>query len=337
MAGRLSDKKGPFPVAITITLSLAIGYFLMARVQTLVGFYFYHGLLLPIGIGAGFPGLLPQVSHFFTKNRGLMIGIASSGVGASSFIIAPVTRNFINLIGWRQTYFLWGLILLVILGIASFVFKNIAKHRPPPPPKVEAGASALGMTFGEALKSPDFYFLSIGFFLFGYNLHSIMIHIIPFALDMDLEKYAVGILVFIGGISITTRIGAAWLSDHIGPKNTLLIEMSLMLAAFIVIKFTITATSLFLFGGLFGLAYGGGLAVVAVGVTDYFGQRSSGTILGSITSFYTVGGALGPLFTGIIFDFRGNYDLAFTICLIFAVINLVLYSRLSKPRFRTFN
>lgn len=332
LAGRLSDRKGPFVVAVIIALSLSIGYLLMGTCRSLGAFYFYHGVILAIGVGAGWPGLLPQISYYFTKNRGLMIGIASAGIGASSFFVAPLTRVIIDSVSWRITYIIWGIVILVVLGAASFVFKNAHRHRLPPPPG-RAGTPPSGLLFKEALGTTDFYIFCVAFFLFGYNLHSIMIHIIPFALDMNFEQHAVRILVFIGGISMVTRILAAWLSDRIGVKTTLLLELTLMLLAFVVLKFPINIPRLYIFGALFGLAYGGGMALVAVACGDYFGKRSGGTILGGITSMYTVGGALGPVITGIVFDLYGNYHLAFSICLVLAILCLLLCFKLGKPRF----
>lgn len=332
LAGRLSDKKGPFWVAIILTLCLGVGYMLMATCRSLGSFYFYHGLLLAIGVGAGWPGLLPQIGHYFTKNRGLMIGIASAGIGASSFFIAPLTRAMIDRIGWRTTYLVWGVIILVVLGGVSFVFKNAYRHKLQPPAGVTASHPP-GLTFREAARTMDFFIFCAVFFLFGYNLHSIMIHIIPYALDMSLERYAIRILVFIGGVSMITRVLAAWLSDHIGAKTTLILELLLMFLAFVVLMFPISVHSLFIFGALFGLAYGGGMALVAIASGDYFGKRAGGTILGGITSLYTVGGALGPLATGIIFDQRGNYNLAFNICLVLAFLALLLCFKLKKPQY----
>lgn len=333
LAGRLSDRKGPFVVAVIIALTLGIGYLLMATCRSLSAFYFYHGIILAVGVGAGWPGLLPQISHYFTKNRGLMIGFASAGIGASSFFIAPLTRIIIDNVSWRVTYLVWGVIILVVLGAVSFVFKNAHRYRLPPPAG-EANTLPPGLLFKEVLHTTDFYIFCTAFFLFGYNLHSVMIHVIPFALDMGFEQHAVRILVFIGGISMTTRILAAWLSDHIGAKTTLLLELTLMLLAFVVLKFPINIPRLYLFGAFFGLAYGGGMALVAIASGDYFGKRSGGAILGGITSMYTMGGALGPVITGVIFDVRGNYNLAFAICLVLAVLCLLLCFKLGKPRFR---
>lgn len=332
LAGRLSDSKGPFIVAIIITLTLGFGYILMATCRSLGAFYFYHGIILAIGVGAGWPGLLPQIGHYFTKNRGLMIGFASAGIGASSFFVAPFTRVIIDNISWRTTYLVWGIIILVVLGATSFVFRNANKYRLPPPPG-KAGTPPPGLLFKEALRNSNFYIFCVVFFFFGYNLHSVMIHVIPLTLDLGFTKHAMRILIFIGGISLFTRIMAAWLSDRIGTRTTLILELFLMLLAFIVLKFPLTVPRLYLFGAFFGLAYGGGMALVAIASGDYFGKRSGGTILGGITSMYTVGGALGPLLTGVIFDQYGNYNLAFSVCLVLAVLCLLLCFKLGKPKF----
>lgn len=332
LAGRLSDRRGPFIVAVSIALTLGIGYILMSTCRSLGAFYFYHGIILAAGVGAGWPGLLPQIGYYFTKNRGLMIGFASAGIGASSFFVAPLTRVVIENISWRTTYLIQGIVILVVLGAVSLVFKNATKYRLTAP-QGQVGPPP-GLFFHEALRHRDFYIFCMVFFLFGYNLHSVMIHVIPFTLDMGQTKHAVRILVFIGGISLITRIMAAWLSDHIGAKTTLLLELTLMLLAFVVLKFPFGIFQLYLFGAFFGLAYGGGMALVAIAAGDYFGKRSGGTILGGITSMYTVGGALGPVITGMLFDMHGNYNLAFSICLVLAALSLALCFKLGQPDFK---
>lgn len=331
LAGRLADKKGPFVVVLIITVTLGCGYMLMSTCRSLSAFYLYHGLILAIGVGAGWPALLPQIGYYFTKNRGLMIGIASAGIGVSSFFIAPVTLGMIELFSWRATYFIWGVIILAVLGGVSFVFKNAGKHYLPPPPE-QAGGPLPGLTFKEALRTANFYVFCIIFLIFGYNLHSIMIHIIPFGLDMGLGRHAIRVLVFIGAVSVITRVMAAWLSDRIGSKITLIIELILVLLAFVVLQFPVTLFRLYVFGAFFGLAYGG-MSLAAIATGDYFGKRAGGTILGGIMSMYTVGGALGPLLTGFIFDFKNNYNLAFLICLILALLCVLLCFKLNKPRF----
>lgn len=82
-AGRVADKKGPFIVAVTLTVFLGGGYILMSSVHSVVSFYLYHAVILSIGVGSGWPSLIPEIGHYFHRNRGLMIGCAAAGIGVS--------------------------------------------------------------------------------------------------------------------------------------------------------------------------------------------------------------------------------------------------------------
>lgn len=165
-------------------------------------------------------------------------------------------------------------------------------------------------------------------------MHTVMIHIIPYTLDLGYTNFAVKIVVLIGGVSMLTRILCAWFSDKIGVKWALMVQLIFMFAAFVVILLPLNFSGLILFGILFGLSYGGAMVLSAIAVVDYFGKRSSGMLLGSITFLYTVGGALGPLVTGILFDVNGNYKVAFIICAVMSFLTLVLCLRLTRAQHR---
>ena len=86
----------------------------------------------------------------------------------------------------------------------------------------------------------------------------------------------------------------------------------------------------YLFAAVFGFAYGGLIAVASLLVAELFGLSSHGVILGIITFTITIGGAIGPVLAGGIFDMTGGYSLAFLVCAIISVVGLILVSLL-KP------
>ena len=333
VAGRAADKKGPFIVAIVLTVFLGGGYILMSSVHSVASFYIYNALILSIGVGSGWPALIPEIGHYFHRNRGLMIGCAAAGIGVSSFLICPITSRLILSYGWRETYLSLGIAILIVLGVTSLIYKNARKHAFPKPEHPE-DIKRSGKSFREALYDVNYYLICAIYFLFGYAMHTVMIHIIPYTLDMGYTGFAVKIVVLIGGISMLTRIGCAWFSDKVGVKWALMVQLVFMFAAFAVILLPLGFSGLILFGVLFGLSYGGAMVLSAIAVVDYFGKRSSGMLLGTITSLYTVGGALGPLVTGILFDLNGNYRLAFVICAVMSFLTLILCLRLTKARHR---
>lgn len=136
-AGRVADKKGPFIVAVVLTVFLGGGYILMSSVHSITSFYIYHAVILSIGVGSGWPSLIPEIGHYFHRNRGLMIGFAAAGIGVSSFLICPITRGLIESYGWRHTYLIQGIAILIVLGLTSLIYKNARKYAFPKPENPE--------------------------------------------------------------------------------------------------------------------------------------------------------------------------------------------------------
>ena len=82
----------------------------------------------------------------------------------------------------------------------------------------------------------------------------------------------------------------------------------------------------------YGLSHGGLFTIVAPTIAEYFGTRAVGAIFGAIVFFGTVGGAIGPILAGRIFDDTGSYAAAFLTLAGMAAAGLVLVLSLPKPR-----
>lgn len=329
IAGRLADKYGPFLLAVTITFSLGAGYILLSFTKTIIWFYICHVAIVSLGVGSAMPSMLPVLGNYFYKNRGLMIGLAASGIGVAALVLCPLTRKLIMAYGWRNAYLVLGITIFIILGLACLIFRSVTNDQH----KAKAVSTSLdGITFNEALHDRNFYILCVLYFLFGYSLQAIMVHIIPYTTDLGYTVFAVQMIAIIGALNMLTRVLGAWISDHLGVKCTFIIHFGLLCAAFIIILLPGSRSTLVVFAVLFGLAYGGIMVLTTISVVDYFGKRSSGLLLGIILMLNTLGGAIGPLVTGVLFDIKGNYKIAFIVCFIMAVLTFVLSARLSKPQ-----
>ncbi|MBI4267773.1 MAG: MFS transporter, partial [Chloroflexi bacterium] len=111
---------------------------------------------------------------------------------------------------------------------------------------------------------------------------------------------------------------------------TYLIAFSLMVLALILVQFARTAWTFYLFAAIYGTAHGASFALLSPTIAGLFGLSSLATTLGVVLLSGTVGGLLGPMLAGWIFDIMDKYQLAFLISLALAFLALVLVSRL-KP------
>ena len=112
--GRLADRYGiVLPVAGGAVL-LSIGYILTSQAGSLWQFAIIHGLLIGIGSSASFGPLLADISHWFTRRRGIAVAICASGNYLAGTIWPPLIQHFVATYGWRGTYFGIGVLCLVI-------------------------------------------------------------------------------------------------------------------------------------------------------------------------------------------------------------------------------
>jgi len=158
---------------------------------------------------------------------------------------------------------------------------------------------------------------------------TLMVHIVPYAIDLGISAVvAANILATIGGVSIASKVIMGSASDRIGSKLTFIISFVLISAALSWLVVARELWMLFLLAIIFSFGYGGQAALMAPIVTELFGLRSHGTILGSLEFVWTIGAAVGPLLAGHIFDITGSYQLAFLGCVTLSVIGIILSSLL---------
>ena len=116
--------------------------------------------------------------------------------------------------------------------------------------------------------------------------------------------------------------------DRIGNKSAMIISFALMSAALFWLLVAREVWMLYLFAIIFGFGYGGQAALMSPVVAELFGLRAHGVILGTTVFSVTMGGAIGPLLAGYIFDITSSYHLAFLVCVAVSVLGLILISQL---------
>ncbi len=338
IAGRLTDRFGPRLVITACGLSLGLGYLLMSQVSAIWQLYLFFGVLVGIGT-SGYVPLMSTVARWFVKRRGLMTGIAVSGIGAGTVIMPPVATQLISIYGWRTSYIIVGCVALVIIVIgAQFLRRDPRQVGQLPYGAGEVKAEGLdsgarGFSLQEAIRTGQFWIFSAAMFLFLFSQQTMMVHIVSHATDLGISAIlAANILAIIGGLSIGGRIGMGSAGDRIGNKLAFIIIFILASVALFWLQVAQELWMLYLFAVVFGFAYGGQAALMSPIIAELFGLRAHGAVLGMLLFVTLIGGALGPLVTGRIFDVTDSYYLAFSICAGLMVIGLILVSLLKPPR-----
>ncbi|MFC1914979.1 MFS transporter [Chloroflexota bacterium] len=335
--GRLSDKYGPRIVVTVCSLLLASGYLLSAQIDAVWHLYLFYGVLVGIGSSGAYIPAVSTVARWFVAKRGLMTGITMSSVGLGILIVPPIVNVLISNYGWRISFVIIGVITFILIVLSA----QFLKRDPGQLGQLPYGGSKViheGLGSGyevfslqRAIRTKQFWMVSMMFLCFGACVQTIMVHIVPHATDSAITSIsAATILAVIGGVSTASRVILGTASDRIGNKRAITISFIMMFIALILLLFTKDLWMFYLFALIFGLAYGGWSALISVIVAELFGLASLGVILGAVIFGATVGDAFAPFLAGRIFDITGSYQLAFLICVVLSIIAIVL-ALLLKP------
>ena len=132
------------------------------------------------------------------------------------------------------------------------------------------------------------------------------------------------LLSVIGGASVVGRLAVGGAVDRIGGRlaySVCLIPLIASLAALTVVE---NVQLLFVVMALYGFGHGGLFTVVAPTVGEFFGMKAHGAIFGTVLFFGTIGGSVGPILAGAVFDWTGGYATAFAALALMAAIALAL-------------
>ncbi|MFC1912993.1 MFS transporter [Chloroflexota bacterium] len=329
VVGRLNDRFGPRIVVTACGLLLGSGYLLMSQVSATWQLYLFYGTLVGIGTSGTLVPPISTVARWFVKRRGLMTGIAMSGIGLGAMIIPPLANWIISGYGWRTSYTVLGIAVLVLMiVVAQFLRRDPDQMGQLPYGNKEQegpGSATRGLSLQGATRTVQFWVVAVIFLFFGVTVQAIIVHIVPHATDIGISAASAAIiLAIIGGVSIAGRIIMGNAGDSIGNKPNIIICFALILAALLWLLFTEEVWAFYLFAVVFGFGYGGMASIASPMAAELFGMVSHGAILGAIFCGMAMGETIGPTLTGYIFDTAGGYQPAFLVCAALCITAIIL-------------
>jgi len=338
IAGRTSDRLGPKVVSIFCGSALGLGFLLMSLVHSVWQVYLLYGIFLATGVGGLFPAAVSTVARWFTGKRGMMIGIVTAGLGLGSIIFSPLISHFILAYGWRKAYLIIGVIVLGVILSASQLLKRgpeptgLAADIKKVAPKITT-PDARDFTYRQAIRTRQFWMLAVMYLLSGYGQFSLMVHIVPYATGLGISPIsAASILSVIGASSIFGRVIIGGIGDRIRVKPLLIAILATLFISLAWLEFARNLWVLIGVGIIFGLGYGGSSTLQSLVAVEMFGLSTMGVMLGNFIFSICIGGSVGPVLTGVLYDVSDSYRLAFSICAITAFACLVLVLWLTPPK-----
>ncbi len=305
VTGRLADRFGVALPLVLGTLALALGYLAAGHAASLTQVALAHALI-GLGCSATFGPLMADISHWFSRRRGIAVAIAASGNYLAGTIWPPVVQHFIASDGWRATHNGIGLFLLAaMLPIILLLRRRIREHH-----SDAAGAPRLQVApvSPAALQT----LLCIAGVACCVAMSMPQVHLVAYCGDLGYgPARGAEMLSLMLGFGIVSRVGSGYIADRIGGVRTLLLGSVLQgVALFLYLLFN-GLTSLYVISALFGLFQGGIVPSYAIIIREYFPAREAGTRVGVLLLATLIGMALGGWMSGLVFDLTGSYQAAF--------------------------
>jgi MFS transporter, OFA family, oxalate/formate antiporter len=329
--GTLVDKKGPRFVATIGGILFGIGTLIAGyadQVGNLALLYVGFGVVAALGNGFCYVTPIATLVRWFPDKRGLVSGLAVMGFGLGAFFMGKIAPAMITSFcqidasgkiigsGCAQTWYIWGIIFLVLVVAAAQLFKN------PPAGWLPAGfkpaastvSAANSFKFGEAVKKPQWWMLWAMLCLnVSAGLGLISVHS-PLAQDIykqttgilgELKPEQIAIVAAAGGTVVAVaaifnglgRLFWAFISDKIGRRMVFLIMFASQAIVYLLVALGYVSNYyLFIVVSCYLLAcYGGGFATMPAFAADSFGSAYIGKVYGFLLTAWSCAGIIGPL------------------------------------------
>jgi len=318
VSGPAVDRYGPRPVLLAGAAAMGTGLLLTSLVDRLWVGYVTYGLGVGIGVACGYVPMVAVVGGWFVRRRSLALGLAVSGIGVGTLVVAPLAAALIDGLGWRITYRIFA-----GASVVSLVACALVATAPPRSTPVAAPVDV------EDARDPAFAVLYVSGLLVSLALFLVFIFLTPFAEDHGVGRVAAAALVgVVGAASIVGRLLLGGLADRLGSVRTYRTCFLTMSASYLIWLGTTTAPWLLLFAVVFGVSYGGFIALSPAVMADLFGTAAMGRLVGLQYTSAGIGALVGPPLAGLVVDATDSYRYAIAGAMALAFGGWLLLGRL---------
>lgn len=324
-AGAVADRFGPGRVVVGGGIAYAAGLWLMVlggSAELLAG-----GMLIGLGLsGTGFTVLLGAVGRAAPDDkRGAALGLAAMGGSLGQFLALPYIHFLIEGTGWQTS--------LLILAASALLIVPLALGTAGKPVET-AGGQSMGAAFSEAMVSRDFWLLNSAFFVCGFHLAFVAVHLPAFLADRGFEPWlGAAALTVIGFANIIGSYVFGALGDRYLKKNVLSILYLIRAAVFAgFLVLPMTPTTVLVLTGLLGLTWLGTVPLTSGLVGVIFGVRYMSMVFGLVFVGHQIGGFLGAWLGGAAYDAFQSYDVMWMLSVGLGVASAALHWPIREAR-----
>jgi MFS family permease len=348
LSGQIADRMNSRWVIAFGVLVISLGLLFSSFAVTVKQIYLFYGLGVGIGVGFTYVPAVGTVQRWFVAQRGLASGIAVMGIGLGTLGMPAFSAFLIHWSDWRTAYMVMSACVFVCGMVAAILISDSPKEMgllPDGEPAQKPGTIHLRknileepqpaegeLTVRDVLKTQPFWLLYAGTFSASIGVFIPFVHLMPFSKDLGLTtSTGVFLLGLIGAGSTVGRFLIGGAADRLGRRRSLACMYAVMAAIFGWWLVSSRVWELALLASIFGLCYGGFVALLPAVTADYFSGSNISGILGALYTSVACGNLLGPTFAGYMFDLRQSYVIPIVMSILAAIIASVCTLFLEKP------
>ena len=318
-AGMAADRFGAFRVIVLGALLYAAGLVGMALSPTGLVFTLTAGLL----IGAAQAGTTYAVIYgvigrnISADKRSWAMGVAAAAGSFGQFLMVPTEGFLISSLGWQQALLALAAAVLLIaplaLGLRERSFSGAQSA---------AREQTIGQALREAFKYPSFQLLMVGYFVCGFQVVFIGVHMPSYLKDKGLSpQVASYALALIGLFNVFGTYLAGSLGQKIAKRKilaTIYFSRAVVIAVFLAVP--LSPTTVYIFASVMGLLWLSTIPPTNALVAQIFGIQHMSMLGGFVFFSHQVGSFMGVWLGGFLYDRTGSYDIVWLIAIALGVV-----------------
>lgn len=317
-AGMAADRFGAFRVLLVCAVLYGLGLVGMAHASTPLMFSLSAGVLLGMAqAGTTYAVIFGVIGrNVSAERRSWAMGIAAAAGSFGQFLMVPVEGFLIARFGWQEALVILGAAALLIVPLA-FALREPGFGGSAPAKREQSIAQALA----EAFKYPSFQLLMAGYFVCGFQVVFIGVHLPSYLKDHGLSpQVASYALALVGLFNVFGTYIAGTLGQRMAKKNILsfiYFARAVVITAFILAP--LTPMSVYLFAATMGLLWLSTVPPTTAAVASIFGIQHLSMLGGFVFFSHQIGSFLGVWLGGYLYDRTGSYDVVWMITIALGV------------------
>ena len=325
LAGAFADKFGTTRVIVVGSILYSLGLYVTATADSFISLHIGAGILIGMGIaGTGLGVVLPAMARMVRpERRAFALGVGTAAGSAGQFFFIPVAREFLVAYGWQI-----ALIIMAVAALSMILFAPVFRGDAKSNINIDNEPSQnLKQALSEASNHIHYWLLIAGFFVCGFQLAFITVHMPSYLADKGFDSSIAAIsLSIIGLCNIVGSLVSGHLSGIYSKKWILTFiyaARSIVIVLFLIIP--ISTLTIYAFSFATGLLWLATVPPTSGLVAQMFGLRFMGTLYGIVFLNHQIGSFTGVWLGGYLFDTTGSYNQVWWWAAIIAAITAIIH------------